>query len=104
MKKFDRIETNFRLVLMSQREQNAEVRQLSSKVDHVVHLMSGVMDAMGGVSRGLHRLAEQADQAADRLEETVDLLKTYGNDQDDMRETLADCVRRIEALERKQAS
>ncbi len=94
----DRIETNFRLSLISQRETNAELRQLVQKVGELKQTLS---EGLGDVAEGLSRVAESGEQTAERLEDSTQLMKSFAEGQAEIRKTLTDYGRRLDALEQK---
>ncbi|MCE7872308.1 hypothetical protein DYH09_18275 [bacterium CPR1] len=97
MSELDRIETNFRLSLISQRETTTELRRLAEKV-------SGLAGGLSEVAQGLSGLAEKSDQTAERLEDSIGIMKSFAEGQVEIRQTLAECVRRLDVLEGKKAS
>lgn len=101
MSELDRIETNFRLSMISQREQTAELRSLAAKVNE---LTSVVTRGLSEVANGLVGVAEKSEQTADRLEESVQLMRSFAEGQAEIRQTLTQVLKRLDALESKQAS
>ncbi|MBI3926685.1 MAG: hypothetical protein HY319_14175 [Armatimonadetes bacterium] len=97
----DRIETNFRLSLISQRETNVELRRLAKKV---TDLAKSVTEGLSEVADGLTAVAEKGEQTAERLEDSIEVMKSFAESQVEIRKTLADHGQRLDALEKKQAS
>lgn len=93
----DRIETNFRLVLLSQRETNAKLSEVGSGL----RTMAAQMEALATKVDGA---VQQSEETAHRMEDTLVVLKSFADGQVEIRTTLAECVRRLDALERQRAS
>ncbi len=101
MSDFDRMETNFRLSLMAQRETSLELRALSEKVTKLSEVMS---QGLSEVASGLTGLAEKTDGLSERLEDSIGVMRSFAEDQAELRKTVQDCVRRLDRIEGKEAS
>lgn len=135
----DRIETNFRLLMISQRELSVRQKQMNAKLAAVAtqvgtiagnlatvaSQMAVMATQMAAVETQMIEVAELAqasavksDETADRIEETLGVVLSFAEgqaeirvkqatldeEQAEMRATLAECVRRLDALEGKKAS
>jgi len=97
----DRMETNFRLVMLSQRETNAKLSEVGTGLRTMAAQMAAQMEALAAKVDGA---VAQSEETAQRMEDTLLVMKSFADGQVEIRATLADCVRRLDALEGKKAS
>jgi len=107
----DRIETNFRLILLNQRELSLSQRQMDIKLTAIAGHVGTIASQMAVLATQLGEVAEiargsavKSDETADRLEESFKVMLGFAEGQAEIRATLADCVRRLDVLEGKKAS
>lgn len=118
MSDLDRIETNFRLSLMSQREQTVLLNDVASSLAGQAHQMAGMASQMSelanqttalanqtaDLAKKVGEVAEKSDQTAERLEDSIQVMKSFAESQVEIRKILAEYGRRLDALEEKHAS
>ena len=114
----DKFEVNFRLMLLSQRETNGKLAGVATQTAQVAAQMGQVSAALAAlanqvkevahqvtdVSNQLTEVAQKGDETADRLEEAIGIMGSFADGQAEIRATLADYGRRLDALEGKKAS
>ena len=125
MDHLDRIEANFRLSLLWQKETNSSLRDLSTRVDGLaagteeVALVTAELAQRAGelavkvkenatglseVAAGLVQVADRGEATAARLEDSIEVMHSFARGQAELRKTVADCVKRLDALEAREAS
>ncbi|MBI3926016.1 MAG: hypothetical protein HY319_10785 [Armatimonadetes bacterium] len=97
----DKIETNFRLSLISQREQSVLLKEVASSLRD---FGSQMQERLETLAAKVETVADKSDKTAERLEDSIEVMKSFAEGQVEMRKTLAECVRRLDALEGKKAS
>lgn len=93
----DPMETNFRLVLLSQRETNTKLSEVGSGLRSLAAEMEVLANKVDGAVR-------QSEETAQRMQDTLGVMKSFADGQGEIRATLAECMRRLDALEGKKAS
>ncbi|MBI3924041.1 MAG: hypothetical protein HY319_00735 [Armatimonadetes bacterium] len=108
MDDLDRIEDNFRLSLICQRETNLNLKQVASSLrsfgDKFEEFAREVKQEFNSLATQVDTVAEKAQENAERLEDSIEVMKSFAESQVEIRKTLADCIRRLDALEGKRAS
>lgn len=100
----DRIETNFRLSLVGQREMNTSLKEVGGSLEAMATSMASMASQMSRLAAKVNTVAETGEETAKRLEDSIQVMKSFAEGQAEIRTTLAECVRRLDALEGRKAS
>lgn len=99
MEELDRIETNFRLSLLAVKEQTQRIDRLEETANAFAEAAQTLSTLAGDFAHQVGGLKEGAHRIEERLEESIGVMRTFAESMTDIRKTLSDAVRRIEALE-----
>ena len=107
----DKLEVNFRLMLLSQRESNLKLASVATQMGQIAAALVVVAEQTAAVASQVSEVASQVtevalkgEETANRLDDSIGIMKSFADGQAEIRATLADCVRRLDVLEGKKAS